>query len=463
MMEPLSLKEIIRAVNGEIITSGRQDVCASISTDTRTLKKGDTFVALKGDNFDGNDYIGQAVSAGAEIVIVSRKDCTIPAGITAVYVDDTLRALGDIASYYRSRLKCRVIAITGSNGKTTTKEFLKTCLAAKYSVIATEGTKNNLVGVPQTIFRADSSHDYLILELGINQFNEMTRLAQIAQPDMALLTGIAPSHLEYFGDMDGVFRAKSELFHQISADVPVFLNKKDSYYSQSLAVVKGKVKSFGIECDADFCAKHIAIQEKGIEFKLYENGSELGTVLLPFYAEHTVINFLAALAVARECGVNWDAIKNCIGSLSLPAMRMQVFDVSGIRIVNDAYNANPVSTRSALMVFERIPVKGKKVMVFGDMRELGADSERFHKEIGTLIAHSSIDVLVCVGSLARYAAEEVMREGKRTAAYDTVDDACSFVSELLETGDAVLLKGSRANRLEKIAQFLQNNIKPTVA
>lgn len=456
-MNEITLKEIVLATGGKVINQGDQTATSFVTTDTRTLKQGDLFFALKGEHFDGHDFLTQAYSRGCKMVVVSDEKNQIKPFVTAILVKDTTTALGDLAAFYRKKIKIPVTAVTGSNGKTTTKEILGSLLRSTCEVAMTQGTKNNLIGVPQTIFSADSSHDVLVLELGINRFGEMGRLGEISKPDIVVITNISPSHLEFLENEEGVFRAKTELFDHIDATKSVILNRDNRFFETIKKKSPCPVITFALENDADYRAKNVAVSRSKITFDLYVFGEHRGRISLPLKGEHNVMNFLAALAAAEKAGVSWENAKESLKNLVLPGMRLETLIIDSITIINDAYNANPVSTIAAIKELQNTEAEGKKIMVFADMLELGEKSEEYHREIGRFINNSRLDVLIMVGKMAQYCGEEITSNTQISKlAVKCVEQVYPVLREILSAGDVVLLKGSRANHLEKVIDAIKS-------
>ena len=454
-MIDFSVTDILRSTSGKLINQGSENSCKRISTDTREIEVGDLFIALIGDNFDGHKFLSDAYDKGCRMCVVSDRNINVPPKMTAVLVDDTLTALGSIATFYRRSLSVKIIAITGSNGKTTTKDILAQLLNQSFNIAMTQGTKNNLIGVPQTIFAITPHHDIAVIELGINRFGEMERLGEITKPDIAILTNIGASHLEQLKTEDGVFKAKSELFKKLKENGKIIANKNDPYFDR--IKTNHNIVSFGIDNDADYCANNLTTTDNGTKIDIFIRGENQGTLFLPIKGTHNVSNFMAALAGAMEHGVSWEKIKETVVDLSLPEMRMDISVCEKITIINDAYNANPASVSVAIEELKRIKTTGKKIFVFADMFELGEKSEAYHREIGKIINSSDINILITIGELAKYTYEETS-ENPEISAFrcKNHNDVLSVLKKSLSPHDVVLFKGSRSNRLEKIVNNLKN-------
>ena len=462
-MERLNINDILKATGGKLISSGEQMDTTFVSTDTRTVKQGDLFIALKGDSFDAHDFLDDAFSKGCSMVVVSRPDMSIPGHVTAICVEDTLNALGDIAAFYRQRYHFQVVAITGSNGKTTTKDMIGTLLSDLYDITITSGTRNNLIGVPLTILSATAQQRILVLELGINQFGEMKRLGEIASPDVVVMTNIAQSHLEYLKDEEGVFKAKSEILSSMNSSGHLVFFHDDYFLPKVKAMAPCPVTTFGSSDDADFQAANIELNSTGSQFDLCVHQHLCKRVNLPISGEHNVNNFLAAVAAVGQLGVSWEQVEQSLPKIALPSMRFETITVHDITIINDAYNANPTSTRVAIKELSRVEASGKKIMIFADMLELGAKAQDYHREIGSIVAKSRIDVFITVGELASLAGQQVAENPQITKiVLKKSEQVFPILRELLEPGDVVLLKGSRANQLETIIGTIKESYKAEI-
>ncbi len=462
-MERLNINDILNATGGKLISSGEQTDTTYVSTDTRSVKQGDLFIALKGDSFDAHDFLDDAFSKGCSMVVVSKPDIKIPGHVTAICVSDTLKALGDIAAFYRQRYHFQVVAITGSNGKTTTKDMIGTLLSGLHDITITSGTRNNLIGVPLTILSATAQQRILVLELGINQFGEMKRLGEIVLPDVVVMTNIAQSHLEYLENEDGVFKAKTEILSSMNASGHLVFFYDEYFLQKVRAISPCPVTTFGTSEDADFQAANIEVTYTGSQFDLYVHQQMCKKVTLPISGEHNINNFLAAVAAVGQLGVSWEQIEPSLSKIALPSMRFETITVHDITIINDAYNANPTSTRVAIKELSRVESAGKKIMIFADMLELGAKAQDYHREIGSIVAESRIDVFITVGEFAALAGQQAGKNPQITKiVLKKSEQVFPILRELLEPGDVVLLKGSRANQLETIIGTIKESYKAEI-
>lgn len=453
-MENFTIGDILGATKGQLSRGDPGSVVSGISTDSRTLKAGDLFAALIGETFDGHDFIAQAVSRGAMGALVSR-DVGELSTRTLILVEDTLQALGDIARLYRSSFNIPVVGITGSNGKTTTKDMASSVLSRKYSVLKTEGNLNNAIGVPLTLFGLSKTHEVAVIEMGTGAPSEMSRLVEIAQPDVAVITNVGPTHLEFFGSIDGVAAEKAILARAASSAV---LNADDPFVAKMSDVVDGTTISFGLDNSADVLAAEIEQDQDGRpEFTLVVNERKT-RVCLPTLGRHNIYNALAAASVGVLFRMEIDEIKEALESYKGVPGRMQKLALDGATIIDDTYNSNLVSLMAAVDFLSETECDGKRIAVIGDMLELGERSDELHREAGHFIAGRPIHILVTVGDRATKIAEAVLSDGiskDRVVICETNLEAATYLRSILCNGDIVLIKGSRGMKMEEIVEALK--------
>lgn len=452
-----TVKDILISTGGAILSGEEKDILVGVSTDTRRLKAGELFVAIKGDRFDGHNFILDAVSKGAGAVLV-QDGCITNSnfdmqGVSFISVSDTIKALGDIARFHRSRFSIPLIGITGSNGKTTTKEMTAAILARKFDVLKNFGTENNHIGVPFTLMRLNAKHRVAVLEMGTNHLGEIRRLSEIAKPTRAVITNIGPSHLEHLGDIETVLKAKCEILESLSGEEARLVINGDD---ESLAVIETDLKliRFGLNREFDFYADKVNLEPDGISFRL--NGK--WDINIGLVGRHNVYNALAAIAASWDFGVSVEDIREALKEFRVPNMRMEVMRLGDIKIINDTYNSNPLSMKQAIEALKDITTKGRKILVAGDMLELGTLSGRFHHLVGRQAAESGIDLIVAVGKLAEHIAKGAQEAGmseKKIKMCNLTKEACQAVLQLIKKGDTVLVKGSRAMKMEEIVNGLE--------
>jgi UDP-N-acetylmuramoyl-tripeptide--D-alanyl-D-alanine ligase len=447
----LKVKDILKATKGELLQGRLVDVAKSISTDARTIKQGEFFIALRGKKYNGHTFIKDAIEKKAKGVIISERNMlTYPKNFVVILVPDTIKALQEIAIFHRNKFKIPIVAITGSNGKTTTKDMVTYILSKKYNVLSTEGTQNNRIGVSQTLLRLNKKHQIVILELGSNHFGEILNLAKISQPDIAVFTNIGKSHLEFLKNPSLVFKEKYSLTSYLKPKGKIIFNKDDYHLRKIEKNLKEKFKiiTFGIKNISCFRATKINLGFDCLDLLL----NNKIWIRLNTPAEHNVYNALAALACAKIFGLDLLTIKTALEEFKLPSMRFNFDRIKDFYLINDCYNSNPLSLTTAIRVLSRYNC-GKKILVCGDMLELGRLSEQLHFDLGKRIGRNGIDVLITVGKLSKWiakGAQEVYLNKKRILCFDSSDEVAAKLKDLIEPGDVVLIKGSRSIAMEKI-------------
>jgi len=454
-MASFTVREILEATGGKLVQGNPRARIAGISTDTRTIKGRELFVAIKGNNFNGHDFIPSAIKKSSAALVVSEKrKFYYPKESVVILVKDTTHAFGDIARFHRLKFKIPVIAITGSNGKTTAKEMIAEVISKKLKVLKSEGTQNNHIGVPLTLLRLNSKHKVAILELGTNHPGEIKYLSRIALPTIAVITNIGPAHLEFFKTPQTVFKEKSSLLQGLKKPAYAILNNDDSYLSK----IKGKglkIISFGIRNKSDFMAGNISKKEDRIVFLVnHKNRFYLNTPSL-----QNVYNALAAIACARIFKMDFASIRKPLSKFRFPEGRLTIKKVRNVKIIDDTYNANPASLRSAVEVLASYDSQ-RKILVCADMKELGDKAKDLHFSMGRYIADCGIDALITVGKLARYISEgarESGMPGNKIYPLSSTTEASDKLLQIVRPFDIVLIKGSRAMAMEKIIEKLFNN------
>lgn len=465
-MVPLRVSEIVRVTDGTLLSGSAGATIAGVSTDSRAPGAGDLFVPLKGERYDGMAFAAQALAGGARGAFVTRynekvraefKDAVGPKTVL-IKVRDGQAALQQLAAHVRTKLSVHVVGITGSTGKTTTKDFLSAMLAQRFDVVAAERSFNNEVGVPMTILRATAGTEALIVEMAMRGQGQIAQLAAIARPNVGVITNVGKTHFEFLGSEERIAEAKSELVQAIPADGLVVLNADDYWTHKMRMVSKARIVTYGTHSTANVRASDIEVDSEGrAVFQVRARGRRR-KVRLPVLGIHNVYNFCAAAAVALDSGVEMPEIMESLKHVTFSAMRMQLFTTAdGVTVLNDAYNANPTSMRAALDTLASIRTPGKKIAVLGDMTELGAMTDVAHFQVGEQAAKAGIDLLVIVGEHSRRVADGAMVAGmgkQQVRVCDTSTDASRVVRKALAPSDVVLVKASRAMRLEEIADGL---------
>ena len=449
-MIPLQLSQI-RATLGATESGPDADI-TSVSTDTRTLANGSLFVALRGDNFDGHDHLGQAKNGGAVAAVVDAAPENAPADFPLIVVPDTRAALGRLANDVRRRYaKTRVIAVAGSNGKTGTKRLIHAALTRHLVGTVSPKSFNNDIGVPLTLLPVGAGDDYVVVECGTNHPGEIETLSRIAEPDIAVITNAGPEHLEFLGDLDGVRRENAAVVAGMTPAGCLIVNGDDPLLAAAVGGFGGKVVTFGFDAGNDLSARDVACDFGGVSFTVDDIG-----VRVPLLGRHVAANALAAVAVARQMGVPNDLIVAGLAEAVGPEMRLDLSDKNGIKILNDAYNANPASVAAALETLRDLPHDGRKIAVLGDMLELGPDSDDYHREAGRQAAACGFDLLACVGPGGRLIADGATGASEAIHFPHAAAAAAGLVG-IIKPGDLVLLKASRGVRLEAVAAALSQS------
>jgi UDP-N-acetylmuramoyl-tripeptide--D-alanyl-D-alanine ligase len=463
-MKNMTIGEIVAATKGTLICGDVGLEICGVSTDTRALQKGELFVALAGEKFDGHTFLQDAIGKGAGALLVSHgfeQDFQVP----VICVKDTLEALGDLAMYYRSTFLGRVVAVTGSTGKTSVKDMIAALLMQKYSVRKTFGNFNNEVGLPFTILGLESHHNFAVVEMGMRGLAQIARLSDIARPDVGVVTNVNETHIELLGTKEKIAEAKSELVSSLPSTGLAVLNRDDALVWGMCDMAKCPVRSFGFSNEANVRAGEVrVVGGRGTEFNLVTPTFN-GTVFLSVPGRHNVMNALAAICSVLDFGINLDDINLAFSKLNLTEgrVRIQVLS-SGVTVIDDTYNASPVSTKAALRLFNDIQdsgSSGRRVAVLGDMLELGDYAEAGHVDVGKACVGVGVDLLVIVGNLSQHIREGAILEGfdeSKTIQFQDAAEAADAITTIVKPGDIVLIKGSRGMRMEKVVKALQKEL-----
>ncbi len=454
----LTLKEVIMATGATVLAGGQDTVFHGVCTDSRQLKGGNLFVALKGDNFDGHDFAQKALELGAAGIMISdavKADWKGAGSAAVIKVADTLTALGDLAHYWRSRFFVPVIGLTGSSGKTTTKEIMASIISRQKNVLKTEGNLNNLIGLPQTIFRFNDDHEAAILEMGTNMPGEIKRLTQIAAPDIGLITNIGPAHLAGLISIEGVRKEKGDLFAYMDKNGTAVFNLDDENIRIISDGWKGRRVTFSMTSDADVrLAKMEKSNARGMSLKLIIAGKE-HKVEMKIAGTHNVYNALAAAATALALQIDVENIIAGLGAFTPVGGRMQVIRLKkGAYLIDDSYNANPASMREALMTLKDLKNGHSSYAFLGDMLELGDAAEEMHRKIGMLAAVTGVNKLFLQGDFAKATAAGAVEGGMpadKIVFLSAPEEGVLYLKQNLKKGDWVLVKGSRRMKMERIS------------
>lgn len=447
----MKISEVLKVTDGKLIYGDPEGYISKISIDSRNFNAGETFLSIKGKNFDGHNFINEVIQKGAKAVIIHNPESIVHnTNCSIILVKDTLTALGQIATAHRQKFQIPIIAVTGSNGKTTTKEMIASVLSQWFlsDVVKSMGSFNNDVGLPLTLLELRNTTQAAVIEIGMNRPGEIDKLAQLTQPTIGVLTNIGESHIGNLGSKENIALAKAELLRHIEVAPlsAVCLNIDDPYIWQMRNLFSGKIISYGLSKEAKIRASNLIQDDKKIRF-IFNDNVEMEIPVLGLY---NVYNALAAIAIGLYLDIDLTLIKKALSEFTPPQWRMNINDVSGVRFINDAYNANPVSMREALITLGNIPVKGRRIVIMGDMLELGVLSEELHRQIGDFMSQTMVNILITVGKLSRFAALQAESCGIETIICSSNQEVTDKLQQLLKSGDCVLLKGSRGMKLEEI-------------
>ncbi len=455
-MDSTSFQTLAQWANGTLVQGDPACTITRVCTDSRALAPGDLFLALRGENFDGHAFVAQAASLGAAGAIVDTgfEVEGLPESFTVIGVADTLAALQAIAKAYRASLPLRVIGITGSSGKTSTKDFTAAVLGAKYRVVKTEGNFNNHIGLPLTILRASRADEIGVFEMGMNHPGEIAPLAAIAAPDAAIITNIGVAHIEFMGTRDAIALEKGMLAEALPAGGSLVLSAADDYSASIAARSRAATLLAGITGDESVALRAEVLETgfEGTRFKVIAEGTG-AEVYLPVPGLHMVENALLALAVGTVFGVSLAEGAAGLAESRLTKGRLEQKEIRGIHILDDSYNANPDSVIAALKTLVSMPAKGARIAVLGRMGELGAAAEAGHRSVGEAAAKAKIDALIAVGAQADWIADAARGTGLGSVHHVSDTTAAAvLLAELARPGDLVLLKGSRSARMERVLE-----------
>lgn len=452
-----TLNDITRITGGNLISGNGLKSVRRICIDTRKVRRGDLFIAVKGHHLDGHDFIQKAFSAGAAAVVVSRSIAGLPNDRGVIKVDDTIRALGLIARAYLKRFNIPVIAITGSAGKTTTKELVAVALGARFKVLRNSGTENNQFGVPLTILKLKPRHQILVLELGTNRPGDIPWLASIVNPDVAILTNIGESHLQQLKTPANVFKEKMALVSNTKSAGTVIINNDDPFFRKiPLTHKEHRIITYGVDRPADYRATDIQTEKNGgLRFRV----NDAGEIRLNMPAVHNVYNALAAVSCGRLFNIPFESISKQLSRSGTLKGRQYIKKTAGFWIIDDTYNANPVSFRSAVATLAGFNTGGRKILACADMLELGKETERLHSDCGRLAARAGVDVILAYGLRSKNTIKAARQTGAEVIArhFNDLDGLQRCLAKTCLPGDVILVKGSRGMQMERTVAFLQKH------
>jgi UDP-N-acetylmuramoyl-tripeptide--D-alanyl-D-alanine ligase len=452
----INTKEILAIPGFKLIKGSSDTSFDKVVIDSRLVEEGYLFIAIKGENFDGHNFIEDVDKKGAKGIIISESECEKATNFsgTVISYSDTILALGEIAKLWRSKIKAKIIGITGSNGKTTTKEFLSTILAEKYCVHKTEYNNNNHIGVPLTILAVDNSIDYLVLELGTNHFGEIEYTSKIAQPNYALITLIGDSHLEFLIDRNGVLKEKFALFEKtLQNNGKIFVNNDDILLNEKCKDIENKV-TYGFDNNCDIKGEILGVDEYGRTKLRIINKNKQIEFTLPIYGTTAAKNILASVAVAFALGLSEEEINNGISKLGSVKGRLNLIEINSTIIIDDTYNANPESMKSAIELVNSIIVKKNKIAILGDMFELGDYTKQKHIELANMLANSDINNILLIGEATKFTNEELLKLGFKSEHFENRDLLTNRLLEINVKDSLILVKGSRGMKMEQFIPII---------
>ena len=451
------LQEILAATGGSCENAQNVEFCG-VNTDSRSIKAGELFVALSGENFDGHNYCAKALELGAAGVVISHDVAGLPQNAVAVKVDDTLKAYQLISKAWRDKQKnLKVVAVTGSNGKTSTKDLIAACLAVKYNVVKTKANFNNEIGLPKTLLNIKPETEIAVVEMGMRGLGQIRALCELASPDVAVVTNVGETHMELLGSMENIAKAKGEIVEGLTAQQFAVLNNDDTFVCAMADKTAAQAVTYGCGEGADVRAENVVLNADGSEFDcVCARTGEREHIVLPLLGEHNVYNALAAIGVAVTFNVPLVQVKTALKDVKLTGKRQEFVQIGAVTVINDAYNASPASMASALKTLHAVKSAkgGRAVAVLADMLELGALSQSAHAEVGEMAAAEGVDVLITYGEEAVNIGKAAQNGGVKTFICKDRAEAAKILSGVVRNNDIILLKGSHSMQVDGLIDFV---------
>lgn len=449
----LNLSEIIKAVDGKVLYNNNEGNFNVISTDTRKIEKDNLFIALKGENFNGNDYVIKAIEKGASIIIIDEikfREEELNNQGTIIKVKDTKTALGDLARFYRKKLGIKVVGITGSTGKTSTKDLVAAFLSGKYKVFKTQGNFNNEIGLPLMIFQLSKDYDIAVLEMGTSNFGEINRLASIALPDVAAITNIGVSHIEYLKTRENILKEKMCITDFFTEQNSLIVNCENDMLQTLNRCDKFNLQKVGYDEKYNMYAKNIELTDKSTSFDVVTMEKESHRFNLNMIGEHNVLNALIGIQIARNFGLTFEKMEKGLENFNATSMRLEFIKKNNFTIINDSYNASPDSMKAAIEVLKNSSGT-RKLAVLGTMGELGDYAKKAHTEIGNY-AKEKVDILLTTGEF-----KDCYKAGfgDTTMVFETKQELMEKLVKLIEVNDTILIKASRSGKFEEIIKYIE--------
>lgn len=455
-MERMTAGEIVEAVGGVLLAGNPETVIENICIDSREAGEGSLFVPIIGEKVDAHKFIAQVLDQGASAVLMSHGDVT-DSDKVHIQVKDTVKALGDLGACYRRKFHVPIVGITGSVGKTSTKEMISAALETGFNIMKTAGNQNSQIGVPLTLFRMDSDKELAVVEMGISEFGEMENLVRFVEPDVAVVTNIGEAHIAQFGKKENTLKEKLKIAMNFGENQRVFLNGDDPLLRQAAADMKCPVTLFGTDLSCDHRAENIHIEDGKNCFTLvYPEGRE--DVVIQQLGLHNILNALVAIAIAKHFGIEPAVAKKGLKAYEGLPMRQQINHLAqGIKVIDDSYNASPASVKSGIDGLMQLDNPGRKIAVLADILELGDISEQCHYDTGVEVAKEKLQVVVTVGQEMKFLAKAIIDSGAGIAvcSFDSNDEAIEWLLNNISAGDAILVKGSRGMHEEEVVKALR--------
>ena len=459
-MNNIRVKDIIKITKGNLVMGDENLICENFSKDTRTIQDGDIYIGIKGENFDGNEFWKQALDNGASAVIVQKLKITIKekekySNKTIIEVADSLKAMQDIARYKRSLYDIPVIAITGSVGKTSTKDIVSSVISTKCKTLKTEGNNNNDIGLPMTLLKL-RDHEALVVEMGMNHFKEISLLTSIAKPTISIITNIGTSHIGNLGSRENILKAKLEILEGMKIPRVIINNDNDllhKWYEKNKEKVE--IHTYGIKNKSEMMAENVKLEDESSSFLATYNGEKLN-INVPVGGEHFIYNSLCAAMVGKILNLSKEQIQKGISEFELTKKRMDIRTLNnGSILINDSYNASYESMKASIKYLSSHQAK-RRIAVLGDMFELGEYSEELHKKVGKEVAKNNIDILICSGKNSKYIVEAVKEENMKIQTYllENNEEILQKLEEIIKEGDVILVKASNGMKFFEICQKL---------
>ena len=449
----LNLEEIVKATCGKILLKNGEIILNEVCTDTRKIKKGNVFIALKGENFNGNEYAKIAIEKGASIIIVDEinfKLEDINENVAIILVEDGKKALGNLAKFYRNKLGIKVVGVTGSTGKTSTKDLVAAFLSGKYNVFKTEGNFNNDIGLPIMILKLNSSYDVAVLELGMNNFGEIDNLANICRPDIAVVTNVGVAHIEYLKSRENILKEKMSIANYMNENNVIIINCENDMLRGIKNYDKCTLQRSGYDESYDIYAKNIKLNNETTVFEVFNKNNQSYKITLNMVGEHNVLNALLGIGVCINFGMSFEEIEKGLNNFKSTSMRLEFIKKDKFTIINDSYNANPDSMKAALNVLNNYEGK-RKIAVLGCMGELGEYAKKAHEDIGKY-AKERADLLLTVGKY-----NECYKKGfgKLALNFENKQELIKYLENNIKSDDVILVKASRSEQFEMIIEKLK--------